>query len=155
MVLGHGVMRDLGAFDTLQFYEGGVPQSRVPYWKRDSDKERLELFAKAYPGYEGGGAAQLHMDGRKIKFDSIDALPEEWCVSILLLRKKIFLGGAGMTPQWPKLIAYSPEIKKILILEGAGHGLMDGEISLALVSQEKWREVFEELGVEWFFLFWR
>ena len=65
-----------GQFDTLQLYESGVPQARVPYWKGDTEKEKLELFAKAYPQYGSGGAVQLHLDGRMLDFDKVDILPE-------------------------------------------------------------------------------
>ncbi|MFE8070087.1 hypothetical protein QQM79_03425 [Marinobacteraceae bacterium S3BR75-40.1] len=66
-----------GEFDTLQLYENGEPQVRVPYWKGDSDETKKEPFAEAYPQYGQGGEAQLHADGKFVDFDSVDILPEE------------------------------------------------------------------------------
>ncbi|WP_193757010.1 RHS repeat domain-containing protein, partial [Xenorhabdus sp. KJ12.1] len=66
-----------GTFDTLQLYEKGVPQVRVPYWKGDEIKTKLEPFATAYPEHGAGGARQLHADWRTIHFDSIKILPDK------------------------------------------------------------------------------
>nr|WP_286948115.1 RHS repeat-associated core domain-containing protein [Pseudomonas sp. UBA6718] len=66
-----------GRFDTLQLYVDGVPQARVPHWKGDKDKSKLEPFADAYPEYGEGGARQVHLDGRKVEFDEVEILPED------------------------------------------------------------------------------
>ncbi len=66
-----------GEFDTLQLYENGVPQVRVPGWAGDTDKTRMEPFAAAYPKYGEGGAVQLHADRRDVNYDKVDILPEE------------------------------------------------------------------------------
>ena len=63
-----------GSFDTLQLYENGVPQVRVPYWEGDRIASKLEPFAEAYPQYGRGGAQQLHADNRIINFDQIDII---------------------------------------------------------------------------------
>jgi len=64
-------------FDTLQLYVDGKPQARVPFWKGDSDKTRLEPTTEAYEEYGEGGAQQVHLDRRTVKFDKVDTLPEE------------------------------------------------------------------------------
>lgn len=64
-------------FDTLQLFVDGKPKARVPHWKGDSDKTKLEPFVDAYEQYGKGGAQQLHLDGEKVKFDKVDILPEE------------------------------------------------------------------------------
>ncbi|CEE90340.1 hypothetical protein XNA1_3640003 [Xenorhabdus nematophila str. Anatoliense] len=66
-----------GTFDTLQLYEKGVPQARIPYWKGDEVKTKLEPFATAYPEHGAGGARQLHADWRTINFDSVKILPDK------------------------------------------------------------------------------
>ncbi len=66
-----------GEFDTLQLFENKEVQARVPYWKGDDVKTKLEPFAEAYPQYGEGGAVQLHADSRKIDFDNVDILPEK------------------------------------------------------------------------------
>lgn len=63
-----------GTFDTLQLYEGGVPQARVPYWAGGKMAPKVEPFARAYPEYGTGGAVQLHADNRIIKFDDVDII---------------------------------------------------------------------------------
>ncbi|PBP81406.1 hypothetical protein CCL22_15540 [Pseudomonas syringae] len=64
-------------FDTLQLYLDGKPKARVPYWKGDTEKNKLEPFAEAYKKYGDGGAQQLHLDGQKVKFDQVDIIPEK------------------------------------------------------------------------------
>jgi len=66
-----------GEFDTLQLFENGEVQARIPYWKADTDETKLEPFAEAYTQYGDGGAVQLHADGRKIKFDSVEIIKEK------------------------------------------------------------------------------
>ncbi len=66
-----------GEFDTLQLFENGEVQARIPYWKGDTDETKLEPFAEAYTQYGDGGAVQLHADGRKIKFDSVEIIKEK------------------------------------------------------------------------------
>ena len=66
-----------GEFDTLQLYDNGEVQARVPNWAGDTDKSKFEPFADAYPEYGSGGADQLQADGRKIDFDKVDILPEK------------------------------------------------------------------------------
>ncbi len=66
-----------GEFDTLQLYEDGELQARVPYMYGDKDKTQLEPIAEAYPEYGDGGAAQLHTEGKTIHFDKVDILPEK------------------------------------------------------------------------------
>ncbi|EOD78298.1 Rhs family protein [Grimontia indica] len=66
-----------GKFDTLQLYEDGKPQVRVPRWAGDSDPTRLEPFAEAYPQYGKGGAVQLHADRRDVIYDAVEIIPEE------------------------------------------------------------------------------
>lgn len=58
-------------------YADGKPQARVPFWKGDSDKTRLEPTTEAYEEYGEGGAQQVHLDRRTVKFDKVDILPEE------------------------------------------------------------------------------
>ncbi len=64
-------------FDTLQLYINGKPKARVPFWKGDTDKTKMEPLAEAYEQYGDGGAAQLHLDGQKVNFNQLDILPEE------------------------------------------------------------------------------
>lgn len=66
-----------GRFDTLQLYVDGVPQARIPHWKGDKGKSKLEPFADAYPEYGEGGARQVHLDGRKVEFDEVEILPKD------------------------------------------------------------------------------
>ncbi len=51
---------------------------------------------------------------------------------------------------WPKLVAYSFELKKILITEGYGHGLMGGTMSLSNFNISDWNDVFQATNAEWF-----
>ncbi|WP_237613853.1 RHS repeat domain-containing protein, partial [Pseudomonas syringae] len=64
-------------FDTLQLYVDGKPEARVPFWKGDSDKTRLEPTTEAYKEYGDGNAQQVHLDRRTVKFDRVDILPEK------------------------------------------------------------------------------
>jgi len=52
--------------------------------------------------------------------------------------------------KWPKLIAYSFETMKILIIEGRGHGLMGGELSISKFDVSQWGYIFSETDTEWF-----
>jgi len=68
----------LGEFDTLQLFEDGIPNARVPYWKGDDPTTgKLEPIAKAYTDYGKGGAVQLHANRQVITFKRVKALPEE------------------------------------------------------------------------------
>ena len=49
--------RLLGEFDTLQLFENGLVQARIPNWAGDTMKGKLEPFAMAYPEYGLGGSA--------------------------------------------------------------------------------------------------
>ncbi len=51
---------------------------------------------------------------------------------------------------WPKILAYSFDLKKILITEGYGHGLMGGTISLSNFNTLDWSDFFQETNSEWF-----
>ncbi len=51
---------------------------------------------------------------------------------------------------WPKLVAYSFTLKRILLLEGYGHGLMGGSIALSSFNPTDWEEIFIETGSTWF-----
>jgi RHS repeat-associated protein len=66
-----------GEFDTLQLFENGKLQVRVPHWKGDQDKTKQEPFAEAYPKYGIGGAAQLQADGRKVDFTNVEIIEED------------------------------------------------------------------------------
>jgi len=63
-------------FDTLQLYENGTPQVRVPFHKGDSNKSKLEPYTNAYRQYGKGGQTQLHADDKIIEFDDVKVLPE-------------------------------------------------------------------------------
>lgn len=65
-----------GTFDTLQLYENGVPQAKVPTMFGNKEGAPLEPFTIAYPEYGKGGVQQLISDRRKVLFDEIDILPE-------------------------------------------------------------------------------
>jgi len=70
--------RLLGEFDTLQLYENGMPNSRIPFWGGDNPASgKLEPFAEAYPKYGDGGAVQMHAEGQTIMFRKLEILPEE------------------------------------------------------------------------------
>ena len=64
-------------FDSLQLFIKGTPQARIPFRDGDKDKKTLEPFTDAYPEYGAGGAQQIHLDGRVVKFSDIKILPEE------------------------------------------------------------------------------
>lgn len=65
-------------FDTLQLYdESGNPSARVPNRLGDSKGEAPEPITEAYPEYGDGGAAQLHVDQKILKYDQTEILPEE------------------------------------------------------------------------------
>jgi hypothetical protein len=64
-------------FNTLQLYVDGKPQVRVPFWKGDTDKTKLEPTTEAYKEYGDGGAQQVHLDRQTINFDKVEVLPEE------------------------------------------------------------------------------
>ncbi|WP_444886997.1 hypothetical protein [Microbulbifer sp. JMSA008] len=66
-----------GEFNTLQLYENGEVNARVPNWAGDQDKSKLEPFAEAYPEYGEGGAVQLHAKDKIIEFDKVDIFPEK------------------------------------------------------------------------------
>ncbi|MGK3186912.1 hypothetical protein ACCW92_04825 [Enterobacter soli] len=53
-------------FDTLQVFENGKPQVRVPYWGGDKMGPVLEPFAEAYPQYGSGMSLQLHANSQKL-----------------------------------------------------------------------------------------
>jgi hypothetical protein len=52
--------------------------------------------------------------------------------------------------EWPKLIAYSYETKKIYISEGEGHGFGGGLLSIDQVAAGKWSEFFNDVNAMWF-----
>ena len=52
--------------------------------------------------------------------------------------------------EWPKLIGYSFVHRTFLFMEGKGHGLMGAEVHQDSASLTKWRDLFVELGAEWF-----
>ena len=52
--------------------------------------------------------------------------------------------------EWPKLIAYSFDKRKLLLEEGRGHGLMGGEISLDNFNTSEWKDMFIAADSEWF-----
>jgi len=66
-----------GTFDTLQLYENGVPQAKVPRMFGNKDGAPLEPFTEAYPEYGKGGVQQLIADKKLVLFDEIKILPEE------------------------------------------------------------------------------
>ncbi|MER2499074.1 hypothetical protein ABS858_23685 [Vibrio neptunius] len=65
-------------FDTLQLYdESGNPSARVPNRLGDSKGEAPEPITEAYPEFGDGGAAQLHVDKKILKYEHTEILPEE------------------------------------------------------------------------------
>ncbi|RQM70029.1 hypothetical protein EHZ47_22530 [Aeromonas jandaei] len=52
--------------------------------------------------------------------------------------------------EWPKLIAYSYETKKICIYEGEGYGFGGGLLSIDQVAAGKWSEFFNDVNATWF-----
>ncbi len=65
-------------FDTLQLYdESGNPRARVPIRLGDSKGEAPGPIIEAYPEYGDGGAVQLHVDQKTLKYDQTEILPEE------------------------------------------------------------------------------
>jgi len=69
--------RLLGDFDTLQLYNNGIPQVKVPM-ANGGEGPGLDLFTSSYPEYGKGGALQLlpMEKGTTINFDDITILPE-------------------------------------------------------------------------------
>ncbi|MCW8931934.1 MAG: hypothetical protein OQL19_17080 [Gammaproteobacteria bacterium] len=49
---------------------------------------------------------------------------------------------------WPQLVAYSFDLKKILITEG--HGLIGGSMSLSSFNISDWNDIFQTTNTEWF-----
>lgn len=65
-------------FDTLQLYDSnGAPTARVPNACGDRPGAPPEPFTSAYPEFGKGGAQQLHADGKTIKYNKTDILPED------------------------------------------------------------------------------
>jgi filamentous hemagglutinin len=64
-------------FDTLQLYENGKPQARVPDRLGDTQKGAPEPITEAYPEYGSGGAHQLHVDGKILQYDRSEVIPEK------------------------------------------------------------------------------
>lgn len=64
-----------GDFDTLQLYEKGVPQAKVPTMFGNKEGAPLESFTEAYPEYGKGGVQQLIAERRTVIFDEIEILP--------------------------------------------------------------------------------
>jgi hypothetical protein len=62
-------------------------------------------------------------------------------------------GRRGNDPEWPKIIAYSPFLRRFLFLEGSGHSLMGGVLREETAGQDKWRVIFKELRAEWILSF--
>ncbi|MCW8901489.1 MAG: hemagglutinin repeat-containing protein [Gammaproteobacteria bacterium] len=62
-------------FDTLQLYNEGKPNVRVPFEKGDTGL-KLEPITKSYPEYGSGGKIQLKTE-QKIKLDSVEIIPED------------------------------------------------------------------------------
>ncbi|MDC7826119.1 hypothetical protein PQS90_13255 [Pseudomonas sp. BLCC-B13] len=52
--------------------------------------------------------------------------------------------------EWPKIVGYSFVHRSFLFMEGKGHGLMGAEVHQDSASLTKWRDLFVELGAEWF-----
>jgi len=65
-----------GTFDTLQLYENGIPQAKVPRMFGNKEGAPLEPFTEAYPEYGKGGVQQLIADKKTVIFDEIKILPE-------------------------------------------------------------------------------
>ncbi|WP_198263026.1 hypothetical protein [sulfur-oxidizing endosymbiont of Gigantopelta aegis] len=55
--------------------------------------------------------------------------------------------------KWPKLIGYSFEKDKILIMEGRGHGLQGTKLSINKFKSNDWIDVFNETDSSWFIKF--
>lgn len=67
-----------------------------------------------------------------------------------IVAKRDLAPSAPHSKEWPKVIGYSYEYGSFLLLEGKGHGLMGGELPEAIAKQQKWRDIFVVLDVEWF-----
>lgn len=67
-----------------------------------------------------------------------------------LVAKKELYPVEPHSSEWPKLIAYSVVHRTFLFREGKGHGLMGAEVHQDSASLTKWRDLFVELGAEWF-----
>ena len=65
-----------GTFDTLQLYEKGIPQAKVPTMFGYKEGAPLEPFTIAYPEYGKGGVQQLIADRRTVIFDEVKILPK-------------------------------------------------------------------------------
>ncbi|MDO6708832.1 hypothetical protein [Photobacterium sp. 1_MG-2023] len=63
-------------FDTLQLFENGIPQVRIPGRLGDTSSTP-EPITEAYPEFGQGGAVQLHAGGKVLKYDNSEVLPEE------------------------------------------------------------------------------
>lgn len=68
----------------------------------------------------------------------------------IIAEKDKRLPGETNSSVWPKLVAFSFSVRKILLQEGYGHGLMGGTISLSGFDVSQWSEIFKETDSEWF-----
>lgn len=61
----------------MQLYENGKPVARVPREYGDEKGAAPEPITKAYPEFGKGGEKQLHVDGKILKYEKSEILPEE------------------------------------------------------------------------------
>lgn len=59
-------------------------------------------------------------------------------------------GSLPHSAKWPKLIGFSFENMSLLFLEGKGHGLQGGVVSINKFNRNDWNDFFVDTNSKWF-----